>query len=243
MYIYNPKKKLKSKDKYLKKSSNKDKNKYLKQQNLNLSDITSNSIYNLQNKIGNKQTEILLRELGDMEIQRNNSKDGQLKKHKDNPHNETMETNKEIQDFKDLSYTNSLQSYDAVKSGRFSVKHNEQSKPQVKSSVLDNNIKGLIQMVNFFKCYDPRLDKREEKVKLDDKLMNKIEKNNRNEVDLIIKMIMALPSYNGNDQIISLYMKVQNFLISSGCNLKELFKYNGDVKKQKEIIFKSIEGR
>ncbi|MCT4593100.1 MAG: hypothetical protein N4A57_02340 [Anaeromicrobium sp.] len=241
MHIYNPKKRLKIKDSSKRKKSNK---RYLKQQNINLSTITPDSIYKLQNKIGNKQAELLLKELGDLQLNKKSPNVAELitYDHGGN-NNETMESKREIEDFKRLSYENTLASSEAIKSGRFSVDHNNTIKPGIRAESMNKDIKGLVQMVNFFKSYDPRLDKREEKVKLDDKLMKMDEKKHRNEVDYIIKMIMALPNYEGNNEVISQYMKVQNFLISSGCNLSDLFKYNGHVKKQKEIILKAIEGR
>ncbi|WP_432666854.1 hypothetical protein R9X47_10915 [Wukongibacter baidiensis] len=245
MYLYKPKKRLKFKNE-LDGKKNKRKNKnYLKQQNLNLRTVTPDNIDKLQNKIGNKQALIFLREIGDLELREDNLVNkisiGEITTNDDIPDNEAMETKKEIQDFKKLSYKNTLASYDAVKSGRLTVDHNNSSKPNLRYSSINNNLKGLIQMSNFLKSYDPRLDKKKEEIKLGDKLIGQDEKKKRSEVESIIHMIRMLPSYDNNEDAIEAFMKAQNFLISSGCSLNELFKHNGNIRKQKEILLKAID--
>lgn len=208
-----------------------------KQQNLNISSLGPDYIIELQNKIGNKQTAILLRELGNLQI---NTKGLWESYYGDN---ENLEMSREVSNFKKASKNNSLDSEDAVKSGRFSVNHNNENKPSVNSHGLTNSLRGLIQMVNFFKGYDSRQDDKKEEIKLQDKMLSRFENKKVKEAKMVMDMIKQLPHFNGDEKAISQYMKVENFLISSGLRLEDFFSNNGDVLKQKEVILRAINNK
>lgn len=239
MYLKIPSKKklLNEKDSFKKDKKSNPQDKYYKQQNLDISTINADKVLELQNKIGNKQSIVLLRELADLKI----NDEGLL----DNYHgdNENLEMHREIQNFKKLSKNNGLDSEDAVKSGRFSVDHNNVIKPSIESQELPNALTGLIQMVNFLKGYDSRRDDKNEEVKSLDKLNSFIDNKKIMEVDMIIKMIKGLPYFSGDEETIEKYMKVQKFLISSHVDLENFFRNNGNLPKQKELILEAVNNK
>ena len=235
MFSYKPRKNKKNVT-----NSGKNKN-YVKQQNLAVDSLNEKNINELQNSIGNKQTMSLLKELGNLDTDKNLDIESLLFSEANS--SETKQVNSNIKDFKNLSKENNMNSYDAVKSGRFSLNNNNQNKPKVNVSNVNRNLEDLVQMVNYFKLYDSTVDKKSEEIKVADEMKNPQKDKIRAEVESVLNMIKALPNFDNNPGVISKYMKVQNLLVSSGCNIKELFSNNGNVKRQKEIILKSIENK
>lgn len=205
-----------------------------KQQNLNLYTLTPKNILELQNKIGNGKCMILLKELGDIKL---NDED-RLENYFGS--NEDMETKREVKDFKKLAKENNLDAEDSVKSGRFSVNHKKANKPDIKTDVLLNGIEDIIDMVNFLKGYDGRKHEQQEEIKNKDRLISPLEKKKRKEVDMIIKMVKSLPTFDEGENSMIAYFKIQNILISTGCDLEELFRNNGNMKSQKELLLRAI---
>lgn len=228
---------------YRSKRKKREKN-FLKQQNLNLSTMNENTILNLQNRIGNKQTLVLLKELGDLGILNNDEvlkamfDEGNIVQFFGN--NEYKETQREIENFKKLSRMNNQKSADAVKSKRFSVNHNKVNKPDMNKEDIPKYCRGLMSMVIYFRGYDPRKDEAQKKVEVDEKIVDPLDKKLQDEVDTLMKMIGRLPDMNEREPNIEAYMKVLNFLVSSGCDLNLLFANNGNINRQKEIIFEAI---
>lgn len=242
-YSKAPKKLKSKKSNILDKNSKTENNKYLKQQNINLASINSESVYKLQNQIGNKQTMILLREIGNLGLLNNSSVDGYNLVDLDDAYkeNETTEKNRTVDNFKDLSGNHGLESLDAIDSGRFSVNHSNSEANRGKMGDFKGSLTGLIKLVDFLKGYDGREDEKVQEIKDGDSLLSDLEKTKKNEVSMVINMIENLPNFSTNDDVVAKYMKVQNFLISSGCNLNEFFSMTGDMNKQKELILKAIE--
>ncbi|MCR8634370.1 hypothetical protein [Paenibacillus radicis (ex Xue et al. 2023)] len=62
--------------------------------------------------------------------------------------------------------------------------------------------------------------------------------------NLILDMIAKLPEYKPSDpDIKKQYKRVENFIASSGVNPMELYRLNGDVGKQRELLIKSMKKR
>ncbi|MEX1030450.1 MAG: hypothetical protein WDZ91_10490 [Paenibacillaceae bacterium] len=72
---------------------------------------------------------------------------------------------------------------------------------------------------------------------------NKHGKRNK-DVDLIFSMVSKLPEYKADDEaVIKQYQRIENFIEAAGCSTKELYKLNGNVDKQRELMMESMKKR
>lgn len=59
-------------------------------------------------------------------------------------------------------------------------------------------------------------------------------------VALIYKMLIELPRYTKNDEVIKKYIQIEKFIRGTGCKMKDFFNLNYELEKQHEILYKSI---
>jgi hypothetical protein len=71
---------------------------------------------------------------------------------------------------------------------------------------------------------------------------NKHDKRNK-DVDVIFSMVRNLPEYTDDEAVQKQYQRVEIFIQASGCSTKELYKLNGDVEKQRELLMESMKKR
>ncbi|MEK0313973.1 hypothetical protein [Cohnella sp. 56] len=71
------------------------------------------------------------------------------------------------------------------------------------------------------------------------KLAKRIEHSN-----LILEMVAALPEYRpGDESTLKQYKRVENFIAASGISPSELYRLNGNVEKQRELLVKGMKER
>lgn len=61
--------------------------------------------------------------------------------------------------------------------------------------------------------------------------------------DTILKMIADLPEYDDSDPVQQQYKNVENVVRAAGCDPKALYRLNGDIEKQRELLIKALAER
>ncbi|MFC4307172.1 hypothetical protein [Cohnella boryungensis] len=76
-----------------------------------------------------------------------------------------------------------------------------------------------------------------------DKSSDKKHAKRAKDADLILDMVAKLPERDDTDEAINQYRRVLNFIEATGCSTKALFKLNGDIDKQRELLMESMKQR
>ena len=64
------------------------------------------------------------------------------------------------------------------------------------------------------------------------------------DTDVIFQMIAKLPDYNAQDpKIVISYKRVENYIAATGCELKALYRLNGKIDEQRELLMESMKKR
>ncbi|MDG0789535.1 hypothetical protein OMP38_00680 [Cohnella ginsengisoli] len=59
-----------------------------------------------------------------------------------------------------------------------------------------------------------------------------------------MEMVAALPEYRpGDESILKQYKRVENFISASGVSTAELYRLNGNVEKQRELLVGGMKQR
>jgi len=72
---------------------------------------------------------------------------------------------------------------------------------------------------------------------------NKHSKRNK-DIDMIFSMVTKLPEFDAADAaVLKQYQRVENYITAAGCNTKELYKLNGNVEAQRELLLEAMKKR
>ncbi|BEP29016.1 hypothetical protein [Helicovermis profundi] len=211
---------------------------FYKTKHLNPSDLNENTYSNLQNLLGNKETIKLLEELGNLEFVENSDNSFLLKELK--RENKTKEARNNE---KDLGFILKDRKNSYVKKGKrnkFIPGNNYLNKPLTSGSDWHHRIDGFVAFVNIMKGYDKTKDEKEIETKEYDMLLNNVEKNKRDVVEMIFKMVSNLPDFNDDDEVLNRYFKVIKFIIASGIDIDNLIKLRGNYKNQKTSMINDV---
>lgn len=239
MYKYKPERSLKTKKQYLDSSKEK---KFLKTYNLDIDNLTPNMIMHLQSKLGNSATEILLEEMGNLKLTGTGKNTAQINPVSSSQYGNTSRTiNKQIIDFTQLSNENGVKVYDAIKKGDFSI-HSKKNMGNIslKHGNMDYILRKMCEFVSLLRTRQNKDILKMEEAKEADLLLSNEEKIKRHEVQMILSMMIRLPAYDKKPSVQKQYIKILNFLASSGINLGHFFSLNGDLVSQKQLLLKSI---
>lgn len=100
------------------------------------------------------------------------------------------------------------------------------------------NIKKLVELSQIIKIHYNRgtiIQEIEKKLSLSFKDTKKAKM-----VALIYKMLIELPKYTKNDEVVKKYIQIEKFIRGTGCKMKDFFNLNYELEKQQEVLFKSI---
>ena len=64
-----------------------------------------------------------------------------------------------------------------------------------------------------------------------------------NDADLILNMVAKLPEKYDTEEAEGQYRRVMHFIEATGCNTKALFKLNGQIDKQRELLMEAMKSR